>query len=76
VITVSRTEMPAQLFTVPGALHTLVGTVFSQGGQARARRNAWLAMCSNQVRAWERAEAQRALEPLTRPDTLRGSALG
>jgi hypothetical protein len=66
VITVSRNTMPAQLLAVPAALHTLVGTVFPQGGQATARRNAWLAMCNNQVRAWERAEAQRALEPLTR----------
>lgn len=51
-------------FTLPWALHTVVERVFPQGGQQQARRNAWLAMCNNQVRAWERAEAQRVLEPL------------
>ncbi len=64
----SSNTTSAQFLAVPAALHTLVGTVFPQGGQATARRNAWLAMCNNQVRAWERAEAQRAFEPLTRPN--------
>jgi hypothetical protein len=56
------------MFTVPAALHTLAVTVFPQGGQARARRNAWLEICSNQERAWERAEALRAFEPVTPPE--------
>jgi hypothetical protein len=60
-----ETDFPT--FTLPGALHTIVDTVFPQGGQGRARRNAWLAMCSDQVRAWERAEVQRAFEPLAAP---------
>jgi hypothetical protein len=55
-------KTPAPLFDVPNALHNLAVTVFAQGGQARARRNAWLAICSNQERAWERAEAQRAFD--------------
>jgi hypothetical protein len=65
-MTVSEeTDFPA--LTLPWALHNLVERVFPQGGQRQARRNAWLAMCSNQVRAWERAEAQRVLEPLALP---------
>jgi hypothetical protein len=58
------THTPAP--SLPWALQNFVSMVFPQGGQAQARRNAWLAMCNNQVRAWERAEAQRFLEPLAR----------
>lgn len=58
----NETDIPT--LTVPWALQSFVERVFPQGGQRHARRNAWLAMCNNQMRAWERAEAQRVLEPL------------
>jgi hypothetical protein len=38
-------------------LRSLVGTVWPDGGQRVARRNAWAAMASDAKRARERAEA-------------------
>jgi hypothetical protein len=49
-------------FTLPTALHSIVHTVWPHGGQRQARSNAWQAVCTDRIRAWEREEARRALE--------------
>jgi len=50
-------------FPIPAALRSIVNTVWREGGQRRARSNAWQAVCTDRLRAREREQAGRALEP-------------
>ncbi|MDQ1705358.1 MAG: hypothetical protein QOF18_1724 [Frankiaceae bacterium] len=47
--------------TVVGMTRTVVATLWRDGGQRTARRNAWAAMVSDNVRARARAEAAAAV---------------
>ena len=53
--------------TVVGMTWTVVATLWRDGGQRQARRNAWAAMVADNVRARERADAAAAVAEIQRP---------
>jgi hypothetical protein len=54
----------------------MLATVWQDGGQRRARRNAWASMVADSRRARDRAEAQALLtEVATLVDSRRGSRI-
>lgn len=61
-------------------LRTLLGSVWSDGGQRVARRNAWAAMAADAKRARERNEAMAYLDAVAAvhemPSTPTASARG
>ena len=54
----------------------VLATVWQDGGQRRARQNAWAAMAADSRRARDRAEAQALLnEAIALVDSRRGSRI-
>jgi len=63
-----------QSTTVADVAGRLLGAVWQDGGQRRARRNAWAAMVADSRRARDRSEAQALIADAERLiDSRRGS---
>jgi len=55
----------SRTFPIPSALRSIVNTMWREGGQRKARSNAWQAVCTDRLRAREREQARGTLGPPT-----------